>query len=71
MCTNAGAGMDGPLSLQEMGIISGVLELTATPVASMMTPISEAQPLAAEAEIDAAMVDSVLRHGMRQVLVQR
>jgi hypothetical protein len=62
-------GSDGPLSLEEVAIISGALELTATPTSAAMTPLEEAFTLKGAGRVDAALVDEVLRRGVRQVLV--
>lgn len=57
--------------MDEVAIISGALQLTSTTAQEAMTPIEETVTLCSDAVVDAALVDEVLKHGLKQVLVSR
>ncbi|KAI8471207.1 MAG: hypothetical protein J3K34DRAFT_458445 [Monoraphidium minutum] len=67
---HAQEGNGGPLSVEEVSLLSGALELTATPTAAAMTPAAEAAGLRAGDAVDAALLQRVLRGGGAQVLVR-
>ncbi|GBF89871.1 hypothetical protein Rsub_02575 [Raphidocelis subcapitata] len=68
---HAQEGDDAPLSLHEMAIISGAMELSATPASEAMAPLSEAPALDVAAPLDLELVARALASGAQHLLVCR
>ena len=55
------------LNEDEVSIISGVLDLKAKPVGSIMTPMNDVFVLSADAVLDEEMIDDIMREGYSRI----
>lgn len=66
-----GETQDEGLNEDEVSIISGVLDLKAKPVGSIMTPISDVFTLPSNAVLDEEMMDQIMREGYSRIPIHQ